>query len=200
MYPCPNCGRPWVVCGGRCRSRNEDLENYIKENDEKVDVSFQCYAVPKMIYIFNGEDPNRWEKLVGLVNEQLRIIRDIYWDFEEEAQTTDDENIVVNKSNTIALQHVAWHVDAIHQLLAPSFVNNDIDMKNYNNFIDEMENWLKWLKKVSTTGNFTFSINEFLTHMEIFYKSIEACFPHIKKEKQDEAFEKEKLKLESLKK
>ena len=36
MYPCPNCGRPWVVCGGRCRRKNEDLENYFKECEEKI--------------------------------------------------------------------------------------------------------------------------------------------------------------------
>lgn len=165
---------------------------------EKVDVSFQCYAVPKMIYLFNGEDPNRWEKLVNLVNEQLRIIREIYWDFEEEVQTTDGKNIVVNNENKNDLQHVSWHIETIHQLLAPSFVNGDIDTKTYNNFIDEMEKWTEWIKKATTTGNFTFSLGEFLTNLENFYKSIEACFPHIKKELQDEAFEKEKLKLENL--
>lgn len=39
MYPCPNCGRPWVYCKGSCRRRNEEFSEYI----EKFDVSFQAY-------------------------------------------------------------------------------------------------------------------------------------------------------------
>lgn len=159
------------------------------------DVSFQCYAVPKMLYIFDGEDPNRWEKLVKLINEQLGVIREIYWDFEEEVQTTDSKNIVVNKENKNSLQHVVWHIETIHQLMAPSFINEDIEIKTYNKFIDEMEEWTIWLKDATNLGNFTFSLGDFLNRMEKFYKSIEACFPQIKTEEQDEAFEKEKLKL-----
>lgn len=46
MYPCPNCGRPWIVCRGSCRRRNEELDDYLTtfDKDEKIDVSFQCYT------------------------------------------------------------------------------------------------------------------------------------------------------------
>lgn len=57
MYPCPNCGRPWVVCGGRCRRRNEDLSNYLLENDErKFDISFQAYPIEVTYDMVKKED------------------------------------------------------------------------------------------------------------------------------------------------
>ena len=182
---CPVCGFPRQVC--HCPRRKPSLNSI-----NKTDVSFQCYAIPKTIYFFNGEDPNRWLTLVRLVNEEFKVIRDIYWDFEEELMTTNEKDVVLNKENTNELKHLIHHIETIHDLMAPSFVNNDIPIEKYNKFIDELEDWKNWIKKMTTLGNFTFAFIELQDHLDAFFKAVEDCIPHVKKEESEEAMKKEK--------
>lgn len=74
MYPCPNCGRPWVVCGGRCRRRNEELSDYNEEG--KIDISFDLWMVDKFHFHRNKSlmVTKNWEDVAALMCENLITI------------------------------------------------------------------------------------------------------------------------------
>ena len=151
MYPCPNCGRPWVVCGGRCRRRNEDLADYLMEKDVKKDVSFQCYTCElhfdKDTGAVKNEDhehskrsmlfTTQWEDVVYLMCQNLITLMKYRDAIESKA-------IEITKNETIH-DYVLTRLENIENCWCSLFLSGKINVEDYKNFSCEHEMFLSLL-------------------------------------------------------
>ena len=160
MYPCPNCGRPWVVCGGRCRKRNDELENYLKEKDEKIDVSFQCYTIQthfdydpskdeKLVEISDKENENpniigykeTWIPFLGNEKELLnKAKKDIQFLGKYKTwllnQNLDEFKKEEEQKHEALEDYCISRMMNIHNILIPFYINNEINNELFKNYID----------------------------------------------------------------
>lgn len=142
MYPCPYCGRPWVVCGGRCRGRNEELENYIKEDDnKKFDVSFQCYTCechfdkqPTHEHEHNNRSlllSNNWEDVAALWCKNLISIG-------KYKSACENKNNDIIKNDTIH-DYILTRLENIEGCYSILFLNGKMDKKHFQ-FFEKIQN------------------------------------------------------------
>lgn len=153
----------------------------IKErNEEEVEIPTPCNFI-----IFNSEDPNRVAITVSKINECLRELREFYWDLEEEVGV---ELTPENSSKPFKLLakmddekrcffHQARHINEyIHQLLAPHFICQDIEPKDYNNFMDCYYNNKKYFKAMECDKIDTFYIDVYFEMIVTLFETIRICF------------------------
>lgn len=162
MYPCPNCGRPWVVCGGRCRRRNEDLTHLLENDERKFDVSFQCYTcelhfdkdtgAPKKNEENGHEHTNRsllfttqWEEVVYLMCQNLITLMK-YRDAIENKATE------IIKNETLH-DYILTRLENIENCWCSLFLSGKINIEEYKEFSREHETFLNLLNSGSTWGN-----------------------------------------------
>lgn len=194
MYPCPNCGRPWVVCGGRCRGRNEDFE-YLMENSDKKDVSFECWAIPNF-HIFSSKDPQRIQRSVEIINGCMRELREFYWDCIDEAGIELsfensgkkwEKNVKWNDEKK-DFYHQAIHIlHYIRQIMAPHFICEDFKVKDYNEFIDIYEQFVEYCQACLNSNDLAeINIGAYYEYMTSLFESISNCFDnYLKVEKKN---------------
>lgn len=148
--------------------------------NKPIDVSFQCYACPS-VYIFNGNDEQRIPRTVAMVNEELKEIRGFYWYLLDMTSTLDDdfENLIVevNDEDLQELKHLTYNVEIIHQVLAPLFINEDVDGKDYDDFMKKYTEFKDYIKNAVSTGPIkNFKLNDFYENMVSFAQSIQNLF------------------------
>jgi hypothetical protein len=172
---CPICGLPVNRC--RCGSG---------WNKERIfDVSFQCYACPNFI-IFNSEDPNRIPRTVDQVNGCFKEIRGFYWDLMENAKIPmsydnsgkkHEVKAPVTTEDIEYLTHLLHINEAIHQLLAPHFICEDIEGKAYDNYMMKYDAFNKYIESLRSTENLkTIYLANYWDNMNDLFESVANCF------------------------
>lgn len=183
MYPCPNCGRPWVVCGGRCRSgRNED---FLNEEKDKIEMNIQMYAVPNF-YIFSSEDPDVIPKSIEKINEVMKELREIYWDFMEDAGVTLNYEssskgwhklLKLDEERRKAFCYASHLNEHLHQILAPLFIIQKIDGNIYNKYMDTYEDNNKYFNMMKSSNEIDqFYIDVYFEKITNLHNKILKCF------------------------
>lgn len=135
MYPCPNCGRPWVVCGGRCRRRNEELSEY-NENG-KIDISFDLWMVDKFnfnpikIHEHNHNKQTlmitkKWEDIAVLMCENLISIM-------KYANACIDKNEKITKNETMH-DYILTRIENIERSYSCLYINKKMNEEEFNYF------------------------------------------------------------------
>lgn len=135
MYPCPNCGRPWVVCGGRCRRRNEELSEY-NENG-KIDISFDLWMVDKFnfnpvkTHEHNHEKrtlmiTNKWEDIAALMCENLITIT-------KYATACNQKNEKITKNETMH-DYIIKRLENIEGAYSCLYINGKLTEEEFNYF------------------------------------------------------------------
>lgn len=182
MYPCPNCGRPWVVCGGRCRRRNEE---FLNEENDKIEMNIQLYAVPNF-YIFSSEDPDVIPKSIEKINEVMKELREIYWDFMEDA------GVPLNYESSSKGWHKLLELDEerrksfcyashlnehLHQILTPLYISEKIDKNNYIDYMDTYENANQYFNRMKfNKEEVIVDINDYFEKITNLHNKILKCF------------------------
>lgn len=132
------------------------------------------------IHIFNGEDPERIPKAVDKINHELRILRASYFEMLNEAFNDEKGNEVFKiekEEDRLEFKHLMCHVEYIHQFMAPLFINFDISVKDYNEYITQHDDFMDYLKVLSKFEiGFTLLLEEFFKRLDAFFGSIQNCF------------------------
>lgn len=179
MYPCPRCGRPWVCC--ICRKQNEDLLN--KEND-KIEMNIQLYAIPNF-YIFSSEDPNVIPKSIEKINEVMKELREIYWDFMEDADVPLNfessskgwhKLLRLDRERRKAFCYASHLNEHLHQILAPLLIIEKIDVKSYNEYMNTYEENNKYFNMMKSGDELDFYIDEYFEKITTLHNKILKCF------------------------
>lgn len=133
----------------------------------------ELWCVPSFCYVFCGDDENRIPKTIDLCNEEMKIIRDIYLNFhyKHEGKTGFLELENGDKNEFL---HMVNHVEAIHQFLAPLFINQDIEINKYNKFMDNYETLTKFCKNQSKETYL--NVDDFFKKICLFSQSVQDCF------------------------
>lgn len=163
-YNCPRCGK----------------QHKSPSPFNKIDVSFECYAAPFM-YIFNGSDELRIPKTVSIVNNELKDIRSFYWYLLDKEGTVDPESlsdliVPLDDEDYFDIHRLRHNIEVIHQVLAPLFINEDVDGGKYNKFMKKYLDFLEWVKKTYEVKPKTLKLNDFYEMMCDFAQSIQDMF------------------------
>ena len=181
--PCPNCGRPFWICRGSCRSgRNED---FLNEENDKIEMNIQCYAVPNF-YIFSSNDPDVIPKSIEKINDVMKELREIYWDFMEDAGVPLNYEssskgwhklLELDEERRKAFCYASHLNEHLHQILAPLFIVQKIDGKIYNEYMDTYENANQYFNMMKNNKEEDqFYIDDYFKKITNLHNQILKCF------------------------
>lgn len=187
---CPYCQR-WVegrICNCRLPAPS-------------FDISFECWMADKFKFdkpisnfiIFNSEDPNRISKTVDKINECFREIRGFYWDLMENAkipmsfvnsETRHNVDAPLKDEDKEFLPQLLHINETIHQLLAPHFICEDIQKENYDHYMKNYEEFVKYIEERRNAKELpTLNLGFFWDQMMNLFEAVEKCFEQYCKRK-----------------
>lgn len=167
--------RPWYAC--TCRRKNEE--------NNKLEMNIQCYAVPNF-YIFSSNDPDVIPRSIEKINEVMKELREIYWDFMEDADVPLNfessskgwhKLLKLDEERRKAFCYASHLNEHLHQILAPLFIIDKIDVKIYNDYMDTYEDNNKYFNMMKSSNEIDqFYIDVYFEKITILHNKILKCF------------------------
>lgn len=183
MYPCPNCGRPWMYC--TCRKQNEDLLN---EENDKIEMNIQCYAVPEF-YIYSSNDPTVIPKAIEKINNVLKEFKEIYWDFVEDIGIELNIETIgkgwhkllkMDEERRKAFYYASHLNQHLHDIMAPLFIIDKFDKDDYSKYMDVYENAKDYFNMMKTSKEVDqFYIDVYFDTIKALYDAVSKCFENV---------------------
>lgn len=178
MLPnCPICGMPLNRC--RCGMGWNKPE---LENQHQV---IQLYSIPNF-YIFSSNDPDVIPKSIEKINEVMKELREIYWDFMEDADVPLNfessskgwhKLLKLDRERRKAFCYASHLNEHLHQILAPLLIIEKIDVKSYNEYMNTYEDNNKYFNMMkSDYGILDFYIDEYFEKITTLHNKILKCF------------------------
>ena len=189
MLPtCPICGMPVNRCRCGMGWNKPELENQhqilLNQENDKIEMNIQCYAVPNF-YIFSSNDPDVIPKSIEKINDVMKELREIYWDFMEDADVPlNFENssrgwhkiLKLDEERRKAFCYASHLNEHLHQILAPLFIVKKIDGYDYNEYMYTYEDVNKYFNMMKNSNKDQFYIDDYYEKITSLHNKILKCF------------------------